>query len=399
MFPDASKERMRNVEIFWSDKLSAAPIASSEELLDELKIWVEIETPTKDVQKVNSLIDLAERDLARAGAQITRIPGRDGFGDNLIARANTQAVDPGAKPILVACHLDTVWPVGTLEHMPFRVDGDRAHGPGILDMKAGSFAAFYALRSILANNVATQAPITLLLTPDEEVGSPTSRQIIEAEAHGAAAAIILEASQADGRCVTARKGVGIFDIEVLGVGSHAGSAYGDGASAVLELAKQIVRLDQFVDEDGGVTVNVAPISGGTASNVIADRARGMIDLRVPDALSALRMEAAILGLKPFDRRCKVTVTGGMNRPPWAETPESLHLYERVRAVGDRFGLPLPKMHRGGGSDGNFTAALGIPTIDGLGCAGAGAHAPHEHIQWRELDRRVALVAALMQELQ
>jgi len=378
--------------------LPSAPIASSQDLLAELSDWVKIETPTRNAAQVNRLVDLAARQLAAAGATVERIPGRDGFGDNLAVRASAQAVDPSARPILFAGHLDTVWPVGTIDAMPFRIDGDRAHGPGILDMKAGSFAAFYALRSILTGKIRTKAPIVLLLTPDEEVGSPTSQALIETEAALAQAAIIPEPAWHDGRCVTARKGVGIFDVEIQGVNSHAGSAFADGASAVLELARQIVRLNELVDLDADVTVNVAPVSGGYTTNVIADRANAGVDLRVPDAAAGERAVDAILGLKPFDPRCKVAVTGGMNRPAWAETPESLALYDRVRAMAAATGLSITKMHRGGGSDGNFTAALGIPTIDGLGCAGTGAHAPHEHILWRELDSRVALMATIMEEL-
>lgn len=379
--------------------MPSAAIASSPTLLDELSTWVKIETPTRDAAQVNKLVNLAERQLAAAGGEIARIPGRDGFGDNLVIRASAQAADPSAKPILFSGHLDTVWPVGTIETMPFRVDGDLAYGPGILDMKAGSFAAFYALRAILKGNIRTKVPIVLLLTPDEEVGSPTSQALIEQEAAKARATIIPEPAWHDGRCVTARKGVGIFDIEVKGINSHAGSAFEAGASAVVELAHQIIRLNGMVDLDAGVTVNVAPIAGGFTTNVIPDKASGGIDLRVPDAQIGDRVVDAILGLQPVDGRCKVTVTGGMNRPPWAETPASLALYDTVKAMASDAGLSITKMHRGGGSDGNFTAALGIPTIDGLGCAGTGAHAPHEHIQWRELDKRVALMAAIMEELE
>jgi glutamate carboxypeptidase len=379
--------------------LPSATIASSQDLLAELATWVKIETPTRDAAQVNLLMDLAARQLAAAGGDITRIPGRDGFGDNLVIRASAQAADPSAKPILFSGHLDTVWPVGTIETMPFRVDGDLAYGPGILDMKAGSFAAFYALRAILTGGIKTKAPIVLLLTPDEEVGSPTSQALIEREAALARATIIPEPAWHDGRCVTARKGVGIFDITIQGVNSHAGSAFEAGASAVVELAHQIIRLNGMVDLDAGVTVNVAPISGGVTTNVIPDKASGGIDLRVPDAIIGDKVVEAILGLHPVDPRCKVTVTGGMNRPPWAETAASVALYERVKSMASGVGLAITKMHRGGGSDGNFTAALGIPTIDGLGCAGTGAHAPHEHIQWRELDKRVALMAAIMEELE
>jgi glutamate carboxypeptidase len=379
--------------------LPSAAIASSQTLLDELSTWVKIETPTRDAAQVNKLMDLAERQLAAAGGETTRISGRDGFGDNLVIRAAAQALDPTARPILFSGHLDTVWPVGTISTMPFRVDGDLAYGPGILDMKAGSFAAFYALRAILKGNIRTKVPIVLLLTPDEEVGSPTSQALIEQEAAKARATIIPEPAWHDGRCVTARKGVGIFDIAVKGINSHAGSAFEAGASAVVELAHQILRLNGMVDLDAGVTINVAPIAGGVTTNVIPDKASGGIDLRVPNSVIGDRVVDAILGLQPVDPRCTVSVTGGMNRPPWAETPASLALYDTVKAMASDAGLSITKMHRGGGSDGNFTAALGIPTIDGLGCAGTGAHAPHEHIQWRELDKRVALMAAIMEELE
>lgn len=380
--------------------MPATFIAPSEDLLAELRTWVEIETPTHDAARVNRLIDLAHRGLADAGAQIERIPGRDGFGDNLIATAITRSCrDPNAKPILVLSHLDTVWPVGSLQRMPFRIDGDIAYGPGIVDMKAGAFAAFYAMRQILRDDIATNVPIRFLLTPDEEVGSPTSRDIIEREAAGAALVLVTEAAQGDDRSVTARKGVGRFSITVTGVNAHAGAAYEDGASAILELSRQIVRLNDLVDIPNGITLNVAPVSGGTVPNVIADHASCEVDLRVPTIPEGERLESLILGLKPFDPRCKVTVTGGVNRPSWAETPDGLSLYERVRAIGAGVGLTIGKMVRGGGSDGNFTAAMGVPTIDGLGCPGAGAHAPHEQIRWRELHKRTALMAALMEELE
>jgi glutamate carboxypeptidase len=370
-------------------------IGSSEQILDELKDWVLIETPTTDPRRVNALIDVAERGLAEVGVALQRIPGRDGFGDNLIARINDE---PGVKPILVCGHLDTVWSAGTLETMPYRVDGERAHGPGILDMKAGSFAAFYAVRGIARGRVPTKRPIALLLTPDEEVGSPTSRAIIEAEAAGAALALIPEAAGPKGVCVTARKGVGRFTMHIDGVSSHAGAAYEDGASAVVELARQVLRLHGLVDLPRGVTLNVAPISGGSRPNVVAAEANAEIDLRVMTNEDGERLEKMILSLQAEDPRCCLTITGGMNRPPFAESPEGLALYQRARGLAAGIGLDIGTQHRGGGSDGNFTAALGIPTLDGLGCPGAGAHAINEHILWRELAPRAALMATLLEEL-
>lgn len=368
-------------------------IPSARTLLDELSTWVKLETPTDDPAAVNRLMDLAERDLQQAGAAITRVPGRDGYGDNLVART------PGTgKPILLAGHLDTVWSTGTLAGMPYEVNGAEARGPGIYDMKAGSFLAFHTVRSVLRQKVPTRRPITLLLTPDEEVGSPTSRDLIEREGQNSECVLILEPAGAGGACVTARKGVGRFTLTVGGKGSHAGGAFTDGASAVVELARQIAAIHAMVDLDGGITLNCAPVWGGTRPNVIPEAAGCEIDLRVPTIEAGQRMEAMILGLAPFDPRCTLTVTGGMNRPPMAETPAILDLYAQARTAALEAGFALPKQHRGGGSDGNFTAALGVPTLDGLGCPGAGAHASHEHILWEHLEPRAAVLAELVETL-
>jgi glutamate carboxypeptidase len=371
-------------------------VGRSDDLLRELASWVRVETPSTDAAAVNRLMDVAEAELARAGAELTRIPGRDGFGDNLIAR--TPATADANAPILVSGHLDTVWSHGTLDAMPYTVNGDKAHGPGIYDMKAGSFLAFHAVRSILRQKVRTNRPIVLLLTPDEEVGSPTSREHIEREAAGAAAVLIPEPAGAGGACVTARKGVGRFVLRVAGIGAHAGTSFESGASAVVELAHQILALHAMVDIDAGITLNAAPIWGGTRPNVISPDAGCEIDLRVNSEAEGERMAAAILGLTARTAGCRVTVEGGMNRPPYTESPGIRSLYETARAIADQVGLRLPKQHRGGGSDGNFTAAMGVPTLDGLGCPGAGAHASHEHILWPHLEQRAALMAGLLETL-
>lgn len=366
----------------------------SEAILDGLRQWVEMETPTTDPDHVNRLIDKAESGLRAAGAAVARIAGRDGYGDMLRARIG----HADGKGILVAGHLDTVWAVGTLAAMPFRVEGERAHGPGIYDMKAGSYLAYHAVTSLLRQKVATRLPVTLLLTSDEEVGSPTSRALIEAEARNAAYVLIPEPAGPGGAAVTARKGVGRFHLAVTGAAAHSGGNFEDGASAVVELAHQVLAIDAMVDLERGITTNVAPISGGTRPNVIAQEAACEIDLRVPTVEDGRRAEAAILGLKAKNPRCRVVVTGAMNRPPFAETPGTLALYERARAIAAEIGFELPKQHRGGGSDGNFTAVMGIPTLDGLGCPGAGAHADHEHILWRELAPRAALMLGLLETL-
>jgi glutamate carboxypeptidase len=371
-------------------------IGPSDRLLDELRGWVEIETPTTDAAAVNRLMDRAERDLRAAGGAVTRIPGRDGFGDNLVCRT------PGeGAPIVIAGHLDTVWDHGTLAGpMPFRIEGERAYGPGIFDMKAGSFLAFHAVRGILAQRVATRRPITLLLTPDEEVGSPTSRALIEAEAASARAVLIPEPAAANGACVTARKGVGRFVVRIHGRSAHAGGNWADGRSAVVALARLIGQVHAMTNLEAGITTNVAPVWGGTRPNVVPPEAGCEIDLRVPTLAAGAAMEARILGLagEP-EEGIGIEVTGGMNRPPFAETPAILDLYARAAAAAQAQGFALPKQHRGGGSDGNFCAALGIPTLDGLGCPGAGAHAPQEHILWRELAPRGAVIAELLETLE
>ena len=236
------------------------------------------------------------------------------------------------------------------------------------------------------------------MTPDEEVGSPTSRDLIEAEGRMAECVLILEPAGANGACVTARKGVGRFTLQVTGRGAHSGGNFTDGASAIVELARQITGIHAMVNLDAGITLNVAPVWGGSRPNVIAPDAGCEIDLRVPTVEAGERMEAALLALKPFDDRCTLHVSGGMNRPPMAETPAILALFDHARAAAAQAGFDMPKQHRGGGSDGNFTAAIGTPTIDGLGCPGAGAHASHEHILWQQLGPRAAMLATLLETL-
>lgn len=373
--------------------MSRTDVGTSARLLEELSNWVKLETPTTDPVGVNRLVDVAEADLARAGAVVTRIPGRCGYADNLIAR--TQGY---GKPVMVAGHLDTVWSVGTLTDMPYRVNGEKAHGPGIYDMKAGSFLAFHAVRSILQQKVKTRRPIVLLLTPDEEVGSPTSREWIEREAEQAACVLIPEPAGPGGACVTARKGVGRFMLRVEGRGAHSGGNFQDGASAVVELARQIVRIHEMVDLDRGITLNAAPVWGGSRPNVISPDAGCEIDLRVKSVADGEAMERRLLQTTALTPGCRVVVEGGMNRPPFAEDPGILVLYDKARGIAETVGIALPRQHRGGGSDGNFTAAMGVPTLDGLGCPGSGAHASHEHILWEQLAPRAALLAGLLEEL-
>ncbi|MBP0444280.1 M20 family metallopeptidase [Roseomonas sp. SSH11] len=375
-------------------------IGTSEALLEELRGWVLHETPTTDPKAVNGLIDRIEAELREAGAELERIPGRDGYGDTLIARTRSSPATGNRPPVVIAGHLDTVWDHGTLEKsMPWRVEGEKAFGPGIYDMKAGSFLAFNALREILRQGVQTRSPVTLLLTPDEEVGSPTSREIIEREARGATAVLIPEpAGNPGGACVTARKGVGRFVVRIEGVSAHAGGNWTEGRSAVVALAALIGKVHAMVDLAGGTTTNVAPVWGGTRPNVIPPEAGCEIDLRVATLADGERMEKEILALAGTEDGITITIEGGMNRPSFAENADILKLYERARTLAREAGYELPKQHRGGGSDGNFTAAMGVPTLDGLGCTGAGAHAPNEHILWRDLAPRGQVILGLLETL-
>ena len=374
-------------------------IGSSDRLLAELRGWVEAETPTTDAAAVNRLMDRCAAELIAVGGQVERLAGTDGYGDTLICRTPGPKGSEHLAPLVVAGHLDTVWDHGTLAtSMPWRVEDGKAFGPGIYDMKAGSFFAFHSVREILRQKIPTKRPIVLLLTPDEEVGSPTSRAPIERAAKGARAVLIPEPAGAGGACVTARKGVGRFDIKVAGVSSHAGGNWAEGRSAVVALAEVILKIHAMTDLAAGITTNVAPILGGTRPNVIPPEASAEVDLRVPTIALGEQVEAAILGLSYERDGIALRVTGGMNRPPFAETPEIAALYAQAQALASKHGYALPKQHRGGGSDGNFTAAMGIPTLDGLGCTGAGAHAPHEHILWQDLAPRCATLCALLEEI-
>ncbi|WP_149538749.1 M20 family metallopeptidase [Siccirubricoccus phaeus] len=375
--------------------MPATEIGPADRLLEELRGWVERETPSTDAAAVNRLLDVAEAELRAAGAAITRHPGRDRFGDTLVAKT------PGeGPPVVIAGHVDTVWDHGVLAGaMPFRVAGDRAYGPGIYDMKAGSFLAFHCVREILRQGTPTRRPITLLLTPDEEVGSPTSRAHIEREAAGAAAVLIPEpAGGPRGSCVTSRKGTGSFTVQVEGKSAHAGGNWAEGRSAVVALSRLILEIHGLTDLELGVTTNCAPIWGGTRSNVIPPEAGCRVDFRVPSLAEAERVVAAIRGMAGEADGIRITITGGLNRPPFPETPAGLALYERAKGIAARHGYDLPRQHRGGGSDGNFTAVMGIPTLDGLGCTGAGAHAPEEHIRWAELASRGAVLCELLETL-
>ncbi|MBX6367056.1 MAG: M20/M25/M40 family metallo-hydrolase [Rhodospirillales bacterium] len=378
--------------------LSNAPRIDAQEILAGIKEWVEVESPSTDGAAVNRLVDKVAVQLAQIGARVERVPGRDGFGDHIRARSPWGGDGPG---IVVLGHLDTVWPNGTLRRRPVTVEGDKVFGPGIYDMKSGDHIAFYAYRHLVRQGRETKLPVTFLFVSEEEVGSPTSRALIEETARNAKYVLVMEPGRPGGAVVTSRKAVGRFDLRVRGVSAHAGAAHENGRSAVAELARQILALEAMTDYARGITVNVGVASGGTPgfANVVPDQAAAEIDFRAPDLASSDEMVRRISGLAPLGKDVSVEVSGGINRPPFEKHEGVTRLYEHAKRCAEELGQELPEVSTGGGSDGNFTAALGVPTLDGLGAVGAGAHAEHEHILVSSLEPRVRLMVKLFETLE
>ena|SRR5215204_4670589 len=360
-------------------------------IVQTIEALVRLESPTTDKAAVDRCGALLERMLAGAGGSVERITQRE-RGDHLLARF----AGPGGAPIMILGHFDTVWPVGTLAHMPVKREGDRLYGPGTFDMKGGIAIALAAIDAVHAGR-GPQAPIVVVLTTDEEIGSATSRAFIEEEARTCRAVLVLEPALPGGALKTARKGCGEFELIVDGIAAHAGLDPGKGASAIHELAAQIRVIEQLQDLANGVSVNVGVVSGGTRPNVIAERASAVIDARAPTREAAKQIESAIRNLQPVRAGTRLTINGGFDRPAMERTPASRELFARARAVASSLGRPLDEGSAGGGSDGNFTAAVGVPTLDGLGAVGDGAHAAHEHVDIPSLAWRAALVAGLLVE--
>jgi len=368
--------------------------ASRETLLDQLRRWVEHESPSLQAEALNGLASKIADRLRAIGASVDRVPNPT--GDHLKARF--AGSEPNAAPALILGHFDTVWPLGTLRTMPFRIEGNRAYGPGIFDMKGGLMIALAALEALSRLGFQPPRPIELLLTADEEIGSPSSRGLIEETAARAAYTLVPEPPLPGGVIKTARKGVGRYTLEVEGRAAHSGIEPQAGRSAVVELAHQILAIDELKDYDVGTSLNVGRVEGGGAVNVVPAAAWAEIDLRIETTEEAERVDRALRGLTPKLDGTRLTVTGGLNRPPMVKGPRTAELLERARAAASTIEIDLRDGATGGGSDGNFTAALGIPTLDGLGPLGDGAHAAHEQIEIDSLPRRCALLAALVMEL-
>jgi glutamate carboxypeptidase len=332
-------------------------------------------------------------EFERLGGKITFFPQKDA-GNHLKAEFSGSA----GKPTLLLGHFDTVWSMGTLANMPFRMEGGRAFGPGIYDMKAGITMMIFALHALQASG-SQHRPVTILLDTDEEVGSTTGRAVVEATAKSCEAVLVLEPSQGPkGHLKTSRKGVGDITIRVRGRASHSGVDFEKGHSAIVELARQLLEIVKFTDLDRGITVNPGIIQGGTRSNVIAAEAWAEVDLRIARAMDATTLEQKFAALKPFDPECSIELSGGMNRPPMERTEGTVRLFEIAREIASGIGLALEESSTCGGSVGNFTSALGVPTLDGLGALGEGAHASHESIVIEQLPRRTAVLAGLLQTL-
>ncbi|MGW4485452.1 M20 family metallopeptidase [Amycolatopsis sp. NPDC004368] len=368
--------------------------AHRDDLLADLAEYVGIETPSDDKESLARGLSWVDGWLRSRLGEPAAVRDFDGG-----RHGDIKVYDyPGAgeRPVLLLCHYDTVWPLGTLAGWPFTVEGDRATGPGIFDMKSGLVHAVWALRALDAAGLPRPA-VRLVLNGDEELGSPASRPVIEEAAAGTRATLVFEAS-ADGAVKTSRKGVGLFQVHATGVESHAGLDPTKGASAIDELARSILALHALTDLSAGTTVNVGVISGGSRQNVIAGSARGEIDVRVSSAAEAARIDAGVAAITAHDPRATVTVEGGWNRPVMERSDAIVELYSLARDLAAELGVTLRECSVGGASDGNFVAALGHPVLDGFGAVGDGAHARHEHISVEGMLERTALAAAVLHRL-
>ena len=381
---------MKNIDksISYVDSAILDTIARLEPvLMDRIRRMVEIESPSDDKAAVDRCTATVEEMAATVGGRAKRHRQRE-FGDVLELRFGPRR----GAPLLLLGHLDTVWPLGTLKRMPFRVAEGRAWGPGVLDMKTGVAMALTAIEALGT----LPRPAILLLVSDEEVGSTASRVITEKLARECAAVFVLEPAQGlRGAYKTARKGVGNYTVRVTGVASHAGVDFERGHSAIHELAWQLEQVRRFTDLERGLTVNAGVIRGGTRTNVVAAEAEAEIDVRIARMKDAARIDRKFRGLRVRDRGCVLNVEGGMNRPPMERSAGTAALYRKAATLAGKMGFELAEAATGGGSDGNFTAALGVPTLDGMGGVGEGAHASNESILLKDLIPRTALLAEMI----
>src|SRR5687768_46333 len=372
-------------------------ISRQTDLLAFTRALVETESPSGDEAGSREVVSLvvAQAETFAAVNSVERI-AFPGFGEHVRITAYADANQE--RPIVLLGHTDTVHPRGSIKENPWRTNENRIYGPGIFDMKSNCALALELLRAFEATGTRPSRPITLLFMCDEESGSVHGRAIVEAEGRNAHAVLVLEPSAGGGRVKTSRKGTGMFTVEVQGRASHAGLDPEKGVNAVLELARQTVRLHELNDPANGTNVTVTIFNGGTASNVVPALATAEVDMRFTSVDLGVAVEYDVLNLKPFDPRAQVAVTGGINRPPLERTPKVVELYELARAIAAQLDFELGETTVGGGSDGNFVGALGVPVLDGLGIEGDGAHSAHEHINIDNIATRGAMLAGLIASL-
>ena len=365
--------------------------AREQDMVAELRRLVEIESPSRDKAAVDALGAVIAESARALGATVT-LNEQTERGDHVVARWGEPM---SSKQALILCHMDTVWSLGTLAERPPRVEDGRFYGPGSYDMKAGIVIALAALRGLHALEQWPSRPITALFTSDEEIGSQTSRALIEDEARRSDLVLVLEPALSDGSLKTGRKGTGSFRVTTSGVAAHAGGAHDEGVNAIEELAHQILAIQRMTDYAQGSTVNVGRVQGGERVNVVPDQAQAWVDLRVTTPREGQRMLEQLSSLKPKLRGASVHVEGKLSRPPMPRDGLMVQTFQRALAIAAEIGLTLTEGATGGASDGNLSAALGVATLDGLGSVGDGAHALHEHVIIRSLPERAALLAALL----
>jgi len=378
--------------------IAASAELKTEDLVDGVIDWISIESPSLDAEAVNRMVDHVSDAFEAVGLETERTPGEDGWGDLIRGRA------PGSlranKGILVVSHIDTVHPIGTKENgNPIRIEGDHLYGPGTYDMKAGAYIAYYAYKRLREEGGEPKLPVTFMYIPEEERGSPYSRKYIAEEARKAKYVLVTEPARDGGKVVVERKGSARYKMAAEGRPAHSGSRHEYGRSAIKEIAKQLLEIESWTDYDRGVTFNAGLIAGGTGVNVIPQHCNLEVDNRFERLVDGQEFEARILALEADDPDVKLTVTGSIMRPPMNATDAILDLFQKARAYSREHGLDLQYTSRtGGGSDGNLTAAEGVPTLDGLGADGYGAHQLDEHIYISSLEPRARTWMKLLERL-
>lgn len=366
----------------------------TDKMLKGLKPWIECESPTFDAAAVDRMMDLAAYDLAAAGAEIERIPGRMGFGGSV--RARFPHKDFGKPGILISGHLDTVHPVGTLEVNPWRIEGNKVYGPGIQDMKGGNYVSVEAIRQIALAGLETPLPVTVLFTPDEEVGTPSTRELIEMEARKNKYVLVPEPAKPDGGAVTGRYAIARFNVRTKGRPSHAGWALKDGRSAIAAMARKTLEIEAMTTED--CTFSVGVVHAGTWVNCVSSSCEAEVLSMAKRQEDLDKGVEAMLALNGEENDVIVEVTRGVTRPVWEPDDGVIAMYELARDIGKDIGFDLTHGSAGGGSDGNFTGAMGIPTLDSIGVRGAGLHTLGEHIEIDSLEERARLIAGMLLKL-